>query len=261
MEIKEWLGKDNEAGLKCWHKKYQNNGETFEQWLERVSGGDREIMRLIREKKFLFGGRVLAGRGLKDRNVSYSNCYTMPRIEDNIESIFDTCKKMARTYSYGGGVGVDISNLRPNGSNVHNAAKTSTGAVSFMDLLSQVTETISNNGRRAALMISMSCDHPDIEEFINIKTDLNRVNKANISVRVTDEFLDCVENNKEFTLRFSNDKCNMNRIINANRLFDKFAKINWDYAEPGCLFWDRISDYNLLDHVPEFEYSTTNPCA
>ena len=83
MEIKEWLGKDNQAGFNIWTKKYQHNGENFEQWLERVSGGDSDVKTLIRQKKFLFGGRVLAGRGIHDRNVSLSNCYTMPRIEDN----------------------------------------------------------------------------------------------------------------------------------------------------------------------------------
>ena len=261
MEIKEWLGKDNQASFNIWTKKYQHNGENFEQWLERVSGGDSDVKNLIRQKKFLFGGRVLAGRGIDNRNLSLSNCYTMPRIEDNIENIFDICKKMARTYSYGGGCGVDISNLRPNGSIVHNAAKTSSGAVSFMDLLSQVTDTISNKGRRAALMISMACDHPDIEEFIHIKSDLNRVNKANISVRFTDLFLDFVKKDRVYTLYFKNDKCDVKKDINARNFFREFARMNWDYAEPGCLFWDRIEGYNFLDHESEFKYSTTNPCA
>lgn len=260
MEIKEWLGKDNQVGFTIWNKKYQNNGENFEHWLDRVSGGDREVMRLIREKKFLFGGRVLASRGINSKQ-SYSNCYTMPRIEDNIENIFETCKKMARTYSYGGGVGVDISNLRPKDSPVNNAAKTSSGAVSFMELLSQVTDTISQNGRRAALMISISCNHPDVEEFIHIKSDLGKVQKANISIRFTDLFLDSVENDRVYRLSFKNDKCDVKKDINTRNFFKEFARMNWDYAEPGCLFWDRIEHYNFLDHEPKFKYSTTNPCA
>ena len=260
MEIEEWLGADNEAGLKCWHKKYQNNGETFEQWFDRVSGGDLEVKRLIREKKFLFGGRVLAGRGV-DSNQSYSNCYVIKAPEDNLESIFDCCKQMARTYSYGGGCGVDLSKLRPNGSSVNNAAKTSSGAVSFMDLLSSVTGTICQAGRRGALMISMSCDHPDIEEFIKIKSDLSKVNKANISVRMTDDFMQDVCIGNSHTLHFENDKCIISKTVNSLELFNEFAKTNWNYAEPGCLFWDRIEKYNFLDHVSEFEFASCNPCA
>ena len=260
MEIKEWLGKDNQAGFNIWTNKYQNNGENFEQWLERVSGGNPDVSRLIRQKKFLFGGRVLASRGI-DSKQSYSNCYVCKAPEDNLESIFETCKQMARTYSYGGGCGVDISKLRPNGSTVDNAAKTSSGACSFMDLLSTVTETICQAGRRGALMISISSEHPDIEEFIHIKSDLERVQKANISIRFSDLFLEAVENNDVKSLHFENDKCIVSKNINARQFFTEFARMNWDYAEPGCLFWDRITNYNFLDHEPRFEYGGTNPCA
>ncbi len=260
MEIKEWLGKDNQAGFNIWTNKYQYNGENFEQWLERVSGGDHEVMRLIREKKFLFGGRVLAGRGV-DAKQSYSNCYVCKAPEDNLESIFETCTQMARTYSYGGGCGVDISKLRPNGAKVNNAAKTSSGACSFMDLLSTVTDTICQDGRRGALMISIACNHPDIEEFIHIKSNLERVQKANISIRFSDLFLRAVEENETYTLQFKNDKCEVTKDINARDFFREFARMNWDYAEPGCLFWDRIEDYHFLDHEPEFKYGGTNPCA
>ena len=260
MEIKEWLGNDNQVGYDIWTKKYQYNNENFEQWLERVSGGDHEVMRLIREKKFLFGGRVLAGRGV-DVKQSYSNCYVCKAPEDNIESIFETCTQMARTYSYGGGCGVDISKLRPNGAKVNNAAKTSSGACSFMDLLSTVTGTICQAGRRGALMISISSEHPDIEEFTHIKSDLERVQKANISIRFSDSFLRAVEENKTYTLQFKNDKCEVTKDINARDFFREFARMNWDYAEPGCLFWDRIEHYHFLDHEPEFKYGGTNPCA
>ena len=260
MEIKEWLGKDNQVGYDIWTKKYQNNGENFEHWLERVSGGDREVRRLIVEKKFLFGGRVLAGRGINSK-LSLSNCYCVPRPEDNLESIFETCSKMARTYSYGGGVGIDISKLRPKGSKVNNAARTSSGAVSFMDLFSTVTETASQSFRRGALMISISCKHPDIEEFIHIKSDLERVQQANISIRFTDLFLESVENDRVYQLSFKNDKCDVKKDINARNFFREFARMNWDYAEPGCLFWDRIEHYNFLDHEPKFKLCGVNPCA
>lgn len=104
MTVEEWLGADNQLGCDIWHKKYQNGEESFDDWLHRISGGDEEVEQLIIEKKFLFGGRILANRGLADgRHVSLSNCYCTNPPEDNLESIFDCAKKLARTYSYGGG--------------------------------------------------------------------------------------------------------------------------------------------------------------
>lgn len=151
MTEQEWLG-NNQLSLDIWHKKYQINNETFEEWLDRVSGGYNDIKELIRAKKFLFGGRILASRGVKDRRVTYSNCYVISPPNDNIESIFETASKLARTYSFGGGCGTDISNLRPKDSLVHNAAKSTSGAVSFMDLYSYVTGLIGQSGRRKIVL-------------------------------------------------------------------------------------------------------------
>lgn len=151
MTEKEWLG-ENQLSLDIWHKKYQINNESFEDWLDRVSGKNEDVKNLIRDKKFLFGGRILASRGVTDRKVTYSNCYVITPPEDNIESIFVTASKLARTYSYGGGCGVDISNLRPKDAIVHNAAKSTSGAVSFMDLYSYVTGLIGQSGRRKIVL-------------------------------------------------------------------------------------------------------------
>ena len=125
----------DELQKSIWKNKYQYKDESFNEWIERISGGNPKIAKLIRERKFLFAGRILANRGLYRDNikVTYSNCYVLEPPEDNLESIFDTAKNLARTFSYGGGVGIDISKLRPNGATVHNAAKTTSGAVSFMD--------------------------------------------------------------------------------------------------------------------------------
>ena len=147
MTEEECLG-DNQLSLDIWHKKYQINKESFEEWLNRVSGNNESVKELIRAKKFLFGGRILASRGVKDRKVTYSNCYVISLPKDSIESIFDTATKLARTYSYGGGCGTDVSNLRPKNATVHNAAKTTSGAVSFMDFFSYVTGLIGQEGRR-----------------------------------------------------------------------------------------------------------------
>ena len=115
MEVTEWLGSDNQLGIDIWTKKYCHDGETFDQWLDRISGGDADIRRMMAEKKFLFGGRILANRGLykSGLKVTYSNCYVLQPPEDSIESIFECAGRLARTFSYGGGAGIDISKLAP----------------------------------------------------------------------------------------------------------------------------------------------------
>ena len=265
MTVQEWLGTENQLGQDIWERKYKYENETFDEWINRVSGGNSEIHNLIKEKKFLFGGRILANRGLenKGRKISLSNCYVIEPPEDNIESIFDCAKKLARTYSYGGGCGVDISKLSPRGAKVNNAANETTGSVSFMDLYSMVAGFIGQAGRRGALMLSLSCEHPDLEEFIGIKSDLDRVTKANISIRITDKFMAAVKNKTPFTLSFTRLETGetITKEIDAYEMFHKMCEMNWDYAEPGMLFWDRINNWNLLSCDDEFEYAGTNPCA
>ena len=265
LQVESWLGKDNQIGVDIWERKYRYDHENLEQWFDRVSGGDEDVRQLIKDKKFLFAGRILANRGLyKDgRKVTYSNCYVIPPPEDSLESIFDCAKSLARTFSYGGGCGIDISKLSPRGAHINNAAKETSGAVSFMDLYSLTTELIGQNGRRGALMISISCDHPDIEEFITIKSDLNKITKANLSIRVTDKFMQAVDYDTTYTLSYVRDETGekIERKIRAKELFDKFCYMNWDYAEPAFLFWDRIKSYNLLSEDDAFEYAGVNPCA
>lgn len=235
MELQDW--KLSELGEDIWKKKYQRNGESFEDWLERVSGGDTQVAQLIVDKKFLFGGRILSNRGITNRGVTYSNCYVIAPPEDSIEGIYEAAMKLARTFSYGGGCGVDISTLRPKGAEVHNAALTTSGAVSFMDVLEQTARVIGQNGRRGALMISMDSSHPDIHDFIDAKLD-NKLEKCNISVRMSDDDME-----------------------NKPDILDHIALNNYDWAEPGILYWDTIKRYNLLDKFAYFEYAGVNPCA
>ena len=263
MDVREWLG-DNQLAIDIWDKKYKYENENFEEWLSRISNGDEELARLIREKKFLFGGRILANRGLQHfgKKVTYSNCYVLSIEEDSIESIYQTCSNLARTFSYGGGVGIDISPLRAKDMPVHNAAKTTTGAVSFMNTFSNVSEVIGQNGRRGALMISIDCHHPDLEEFIDIKNDLDAVTKANISVRITNDFMNAVINDKDWKLSFETENGDkLIKTVKAKEIFRKLAYNNWNMAEPGILFWDHIENYNLVSEDPEFRYAGVNPCA
>ena len=263
--LEEWLGEENQIGIDIWEKKYRYNNESFDEWVDRVSGGDEDVKELILSKKFLFAGRILSNRGTqKDgRKVTYSNCYVIPPPKDSLESIFDCAKNLARTFSYGGGCGIDISKLSPRGAHINNAAKETSGAISFMDLYSLTTELIGQNGRRGALMISISCDHPDIEDFITIKSDLDKITKANLSIRVTDEFMRAVENDSTYTLSFTREETGeeIKKTIKARELFDRFCYMNWDYGEPAFLFWDRVKSYNLLSKDDAFEYAGVNPCA
>lgn len=246
-------------------KKYRYDGESFNDFLTRVSGGNEYIKKAIKDKKFMPAGRILAGRGLDKlgRKITLSNCYVMPKVEDSIESIFDTAKYLARTYSYGGGCGVNISKLRPKGARVNNAALTTTGSVSFMDLFSLVTGLIGMRGRRGALMLNMDSSHPDIEEFINVKNDLDKVTYANISVNVDDEFMKAVKNDTEYDLHFTVEANGqeIHKKVRAKELFEKLAYNNWNDAEPGILFKDRIDSWHLMSEFDDFEFAGVNPCA
>lgn len=257
----QWLN-ESELSYDIWSKKYRVNNESFDEWLDRVSGKDPSVKKLIEEKKFLFGGRILAQRGVMTAKTSLSNCYVLPAPTDNIESIWDCAKQMARTYSYGGGCGTDLGKLAPRGASVNNAAKTTSGAVSFMDLFSITTGLIGQQGRRGALMLTMPITHPDIEEFVDIKKDLDRITKANISIRFNDNFFEAVKQNKDFTTSFTREATGekIEKKINAKKFFEHFAHNAWDMAEPGALFWDRIQNYNLCSDIPEYRLESTNPC-
>ncbi len=198
---------------------------------------------------FTIGNGVLTG-----------NCYFFQIREDSIEAIFDFCKEAARTYSYGGGVGTDISVLRPKGSPVNNAAIFSSGAVSFMELLSTTTGTIGQAGRRGAQMITIRVDHPDVIDFINVKRDLKKVNYANISVKITDAFMRAVERDEDFELKFKNEKVELNRKVRAREIWKQLVKGAWESDEPGVIFWDTIKRESTTEYN-QMEVEGVNPCS
>jgi ribonucleoside-diphosphate reductase alpha chain len=215
---------------------------------------------LLEDFRFVPGGRILFGAG-QSRKSTLLNCYVIPIKEDSIEGIFEWCKEAARTYSYGGGVGTDISILRPKGAPVHNSAIYSTGSVSFMNIMSETTGTIGQAGRRGALMITIRVDHPDVFDFIKVKRNLKSVRYANISVRVTDEFMRAVENDDDFTLWYENPIVGrIEKKIRARELWRQLISSARDWAEPGLIFWDAVkrgspSEYNGMEVI------TTNPCS
>lgn len=258
--VSDW--KLNSLQKSIWNKKYRNGEETLEEWVVRVSGGDERIAKLIKQRKFLFGGRILYGRGVNHK-VTYSNCYVLEPPADNLEDIFRVASQMARTYSFGGGVGFSLSKLRPSGARVNNSAEQTTGIIPFMDLYSQVTQVIGQKGRRGALMLSLSCTHPDLMDFINCKTDLEKVTKANISVEITDSFMNAVVMDEDWNLTFTVPETgeSVGKTVKAREIYETLCRNNWDFAEPGILFWDRINDRHLMSGYSDYALVGVNPCA
>ena len=232
----------------------EKNKKLREEWEDK-------FYNLLSDFRFIPGGRILFGAG-QERRATLLNCYYMPIKEDSIEGIFEWCKEAARTYSFGGGVGTDISILRPKGAPVNNSAIYSTGAVSFMDLLSTTTGTIGQAGRRGALMITLDVNHPDIIDFLNIKNDAERtkVQYANISVKVSDEFMEAVEKDTDFDLTFVADKVDIKRTVKAREVWDILVKSAWSSAEPGLIFWDAVKRYSPTEYNG-MEVNGVNPCS
>lgn len=242
MTVQEWLGAENQLGIDIWTKKYRYNEETFDEWLDRVSGGDQDLRKLIQEKKFLFGGRTLANRGTN--RGSYSNCYSEGYVPDSLEGIMDIAKNIAMTYKAQGGQGISLSKIRPKGSMIGGKFK-SDGIVPFMEIFNTVTESVSQGGsRKGALLMSLDINHPEIETFMTIKSDLKRINKANLSVEIDDAFMQKVINNDS----------------EANRLFNLLSEQACKYAEPGVIFTNRFRNYNIMEYVDEYQIETCNPC-
>lgn len=260
---------DNEISRGILAAKYYHEGETTpQQFINRVSsifkGDFRERMKeYITDGDFSPAGRTLYAAGSRGEfKVSMSNCYILPSPEDNLESIFHSNYEIARIFSYGGGIGINISNLRPAGSRVHNVARTSTGAVSFMKVFNTTGEVISQNGRRGAQMVGLNCSHPDIYEFLHIKQNEEKLSSMNISILFTDEFMEAVRDDKEYTLRFHVESTgeNIERTIRARDFFREFCETQWDWGDPGALFSDRLNDYHLLAGYDEYQIEITNPC-
>lgn len=248
-----------------YEQKYRWNNETFDEFLDRVSGGNKTIAEIMRKKRLLPAGRILAGRGTNGggRSVCYSNCFVQAPPEDNIPSIFETAKKCAETYKKGGGVGLTLKYLRPRGTKVNNTAKASSGAASFSQLYDTTTSLISQGNRAGALLLTLPVDHPDAEEFINMKTNSDAITKANISLGITNDFMEAVKNmDRSFTQSFNVIDTGevIEKKVDPLKLFRKIAENAHGYAEPGLLFWDNINNNHINDQSEIDFYESVNPC-
>jgi len=238
----KWLN-ENELSYHIWNNKYRYDDESFDEWLDRVSGKNPKIKELIYEKKFIFGGRTLANRGTK--RGSYSNCYSIGYVPDSLDEIMDVNTKIALTFKSQGGQGLSLSKLRPKGALIANKYP-SDGIVPFMEIFNTTTDSISQGGsRKGALMMSLDINHPEAETFMTIKSDLKKINKANLSMEIDDTFMRSLSSDKE---------------EENKRKFKLLAEHACKYAEPGVLFTNRLRNYNLMEYVDDYQIETTNPC-
>ncbi|MGB5557691.1 MAG: adenosylcobalamin-dependent ribonucleoside-diphosphate reductase, partial [Paracoccaceae bacterium] len=217
-------------------------------WEDRFYGA-------LEDFKYLPAGRITAGAGT-DRSVTLFNCFVMGTIPDSLAGIFDALKEAALTMQQGGGIGYDFSTIRPKGADVKGVAADASGPLSFMDVWDAMCRTIMSAGsRRGAMMATMRCDHPDIQDFITAKSDAARLRNFNVSVLVTDAFMEAVKADRSWDLVFEGK---VYHTIEALDLWNRIMKSTYDFAEPGVIFIDRINQMNNLNYCETI--AATNPC-
>lgn len=263
-----------------WHMSTNKALKLSNYGYQRPQLDEEAIYQLFKDFKYIIpGGSVMSGCGT-GALVSLSNCFVIGSPKDSYAEIMKTRSQQAQLMKRRGGVGYDLSQLRPRGARVNNAAKSSTGAASFMDVCSDITNEVAQNGRRGALMLSMSINHPDIEEFITKKQDLTKVTGANISVKVTDEFMQAVMEDKDYWLRYPVDCPNFEMLysdnfeynvlystdrghikkVRARELWNTLMHCAWNTAEPGIMFEGVMHNYSPDGVYPDFKMIGTNPC-
>jgi ribonucleoside-diphosphate reductase alpha chain len=272
-----------------WQAKYRDENEfTVQDTWRRVAVAlasverDRDVWEerfydALEGFRFLPGGRILAGAGTS-RRVTLLNCFVMGRIEDSVDGIFDALKEGAVTMQEGGGVGYDFSTLRPRGAHAPGVGSIASGPVSFMRIWDSMCDTILSTGaRRGAMMATLRCDHPDIEEFVDAKGTPGTLSNFNLSVLVTDPFMEAVRADAEWLLVFPSAEpsrgetvmrrwsgatepvaCHIHRRLRARELWSRIMRATYDHGDPGVLFIDRVNRLNNLAYREEI--SATNPC-
>ena len=269
-DAEEYYG-DNELAIDVLRRKYlaPNEAGPLQMW-DRIARAMASVepdteywydqfFSILRNFQFIPGGRVMHGAGREEakRKPTLSNCYVIPIEEDSLEGIYRCLTESAMVYRTGGGVGTDLSLLRPKGASVNATVDQSPGCTAFMNLLSESTNAVSQAGRRGALMLTLRVDHPDIEDFIIIKNDSSRtkVQYANISVLVTHEFMEAVLGDKDFDLRWNG---RVFRTVKATELWGRIIKNAHASAEPGIIFWDTMKEYHNVEYANPL--TSTNPC-
>lgn len=242
--------------------KYRQEGETFNQKCARVAGAltdgqehYTQFNNILKDQRFLPGGRVQSAAG-SYRRVTAFNCFVMKKVPDSLMGIMEVATEAAKTMQLGGGVGYDFSGIRPKGARIKSLGSQASGPVSFMGIMDSVCKTIASAGhRRGAQMGCLRVDHPDIMEFIGAKTNHDKLTQFNVSVLVTDKFMEAVKADEDFDLVFEG---RVYDTIRARHLWESILRATWDWAEPGVIFIDRVNEMNNLWYMEDI--SATNPC-
>lgn len=266
MRVEDWLGNKNQLGIDIWKNKYCFNDETFDEFVNRLSGNNEELKRLICEKKFLFGGRTTANRNT-GKKASMMNCYSRGFVEDSLDDIMQVNTDIALTFKTQGGQGISLSKLRPKGCGINKGQFESDGIIPFMEMYNRTTESISQGGsRKGALLIGLDIWHKEAEDFITIKSELGRIEKANLSLEIDDEFMECVKKyykTGEVTTRHIVKDYDGNKVeydVVPIKLYKLMMERAYDWGEPGCIFTNRFRNYNLMEFCDDYNIEICNPC-
>lgn len=250
---------DNDERQDMILSKYLIPGEDKKAFIKRIAFGKSTLEKIFRHKEAIFGGRNLYAIG-RDGNITGSNCYVVKDPEDSLESIYLVDYQIARTYSYGGGQGMNLSKIRPKGAKVNNSSNTTPGVMVFAEKYSHTTLNTQQDNRRGALMLVLNIDHPDIIDFITTKLDLNKINGANISIAINDQFMKAVENDEPWFMRFETPYETIEKSVSAKELLKLVGYSAHTMGDPGVVFIDHMNDYHFMSEYEDVKFTATNPC-
>lgn len=264
--VESWLGQENKLGQDIWYKKYQKNGETFDEWMDRVSLNNSVFRELIESKRLIPGGRILSNVGIDDDSCGMSNCYSRGFIEDSYDDIMQAAVDIGKTFKAQGGEGLSLSKLRPKGTPIGDKYE-SDGIIPFMKIYNEVTEGTSQGGaRKGALLISLDAWHKEAMNFITIKSEAELIEKANLSLEIDNEFMECVKayyetgEVKTVTRHENYSGHEVEWEVTPIDVFKAFIHNNYEWGDPGCLFVDKFRNYNLMEFCDNYQIETCNPC-
>ncbi len=267
--------KNNQMKCDVFNSKYTNKGETVDQCFRRISAVISETYYKSEEERQYWedrwteellndawrpGGSIIAGTKCTERKVSVFNCTTIPIESDTMESISQGRYESQKVAAHRQGVGIDFSNLRPIGSKVNNSAEVSEGVISWMKSYDNIANEVGQKGRKPAMLFSLKVSHPDIVDFISCKDDLDSINNANISVQVTDDFMEAVEQDGEWVMTFKSEHETIRKKIKARKLLHMIADHSHKAAEPGLQFIDKMKSFSIIEALG-YDIISSNACS